>query len=126
MKPDLPDYPTLTDAVQLGVAGMARALDHANAATLDALGKDDLSWGDLAYAYLLRYARAHEEFISEDVSYASRLWGMIQPPTDRAWGAIYTKAARHGYIIQVGAGKSRRRHGSICPRWRSLIYQAPA
>jgi hypothetical protein len=91
--------------------GMAQALDHAE--------REEPTWGDLAFAFLKRYAARHATFISEDVSDASREWGMIQPPTDRAWGPIYCRAAKAGIIVRDGTGVSRRRHASICPRWRS-------
>lgn len=98
--------------------GMQRAIDHAES---DAPG-----WSDVAFQFLRNYARTHEHFISEDVSDASRDWGMVQPPTDRAWGQIYRRAIKEGIIKQDGAGRSRRRHASICPRWMSLIYRRSA
>lgn len=96
---------------------MARALDKADRAVT--------GWPDLAYAFLELHARRHQYFISEDVSDASKAEQLEQPPTDRAWGSIYTKAAKAGLIVQDGSGRSRRRHASICPRWRSLIYAGP-
>lgn len=92
--------------------GIHRAIEHANA--------DGSGWSDLAYAFLRLFLRTHRFFISEDVSDASKLAGMTQPPTDRAWGAIYVRAAREKLIVQDGTGRSRRRHSSICPRWRTL------
>ncbi len=79
-------------------------------------------WTDEAFEFLKKYARSHELFISEDVSDMSREEGMRQPSTDRAWGSIYTRAQKENIIIQDGSGRSRRRHNSICPRWRSLIF----
>lgn len=99
------------------IEGMQRALDHANRVIT--------KWGDLAYVFLEQYARTNLSFISEDVSDASKKWGMAQPPTDRAWGAIYTRALKAGLIEQDGSGRSRRRHGSICPRWKSKIFCVP-
>ena len=100
-------------------AGMARSLASAERATN--------GWGDIAYAFLLVYARTHPAFISEDVSDASKTRERFpQPGTDRAWGSVYRRAVREGVIVQDGAGRSRRRHASICPRWRSLIYAGDA
>lgn len=98
--------------------GMQRAADHAERVTPQ--------WLETAFAFLTTYARTHEKFISEDVSDASKAWGMIQPPTDRAWGSVYVRAVKSGIIVQDGAGRSRRRHASICPLWRSLIYKRAA
>lgn len=97
-----------------GAAGMNAALANAM--------QSDPGWSDKAYEFLLDYARRHRTFISEDVSDAARSSTLPRPPTDRAWGGIYQRAARAGMIIQDGIGRSRRRHGSICPRWRSLTW----
>jgi hypothetical protein len=96
-------------------AGMRRAIDHAQDLCFD--------WPERAYAFLEAYARHNAEFISEDVSDAAHANPRFPtPPTDRAWGAIYRKAANAGLIEQCGAGRSRRRHASICPKWRSLVF----
>lgn len=96
-------------------AGMARSLEHAERLTQN--------WGDLAYTFLLIFARSNASFISEDVSDASKASKTFpQPPTDRAWGQVYRRALKQGIIVQDGSGRSRRRHASICPRWRSLMY----
>lgn len=96
-------------------AGMARAINHAN--------EDHHNWSDEAYAFLCQFAKQHQSFISEDVSDRSKATGFPQPPTDRAWGSVYRRAARESVIIQVGTGRSRRRNASICPRWGSLVYR---
>jgi len=94
--------------------GMSRAARHAES--------DYPGWADVAFGFLRNYCLTHQHFISEDVSDASRVWGMVQPSTDRAWGSVYKRAIKDGVIVQDGAGRSRRRHASICPRWKSLIY----
>lgn len=99
-------------------AGMALALDHAEAV--------HDGWKNEAYTFLLAYAKQNLSFISEDVSDAHVAAKLPQPPTKRAWGALYLKAAREGAIEQCGMGRSRHRHASICPRWRSLIYRGAA
>lgn len=91
--------------------GMLRAARHAEFM--------HMHWNDMAYAFLVEFAKKNKSFISEDVSDASKKAGFPQPPTDRAWGAIYRKAIKAGIIIQIGTGRSRRRHASICPRWGS-------
>lgn len=93
--------------------GIKRAADHADRTTPE--------WTDVAYSFLLSFARDHELFISEDVSNASKSAAFPQPPTDRAWGTVYRRAAKAGIIVQDGFGRSARRHASICPRWRSKI-----
>lgn len=100
--------------------GMAQALDHAD----EVYG----GWSEIAYDFLVRFARTRSEaFISEDVSGASKEDPTFpQPPTDRAWGSVYLRAAKSGVIVRAGTGKSRRRHASICPAWKSLIYRGGA
>lgn len=98
--------------------GMRRALEHAECTIK--------KWGDLAYLFLEQFYRRNLSFISEDVSDASKRWGLEQPPTDRAWGMVYRRAQKAGVIEMDGTGRSRRRHASVCPKWRSKIYCIPA
>src|SRR5687767_11528553 len=109
------DLMDLFEAAAARDSGMLRAAKHAEAT--------HCGWNDRAYAFLEAYARQHKEFISEDVSDESKRLGFPQPPTDRAWGSVYRKAVRESIIIQIGTGRSRRRHASICPRWGSCIYR---
>lgn len=112
------DFDNLTEsenfAKEEGKKGMQRAIENAL--------RSDPDWADNAYEFLRIYASRNEFFISEDVSDASRRENINQPPTDRAWGSVYRKACQDGLMEIDGVGRSRRRHGSICPRWRSLIY----
>jgi hypothetical protein len=99
-------------------AGMTQAGEHAE--------RVQAGWKDQAFEFLVRFARRRRFFISEDVSDASKEDPTFpQPPTDRAWGSIYVRAAREGVIVQDGSGRSRRRHASICPRRRSLVVPEP-
>lgn len=107
-----------TEASAARDAGMAQAIDHAE--------RIEPTWGEQAYDFLQDFARKHAHFISEDVSDATRLDPAFpQPPTDRAWGSVYRRAARDGLIFVDGMGRSRRRHCSVCPRWRSVLKVAP-
>lgn len=80
-------------------------------------------WAEEAFAFLVRFAENRAEpFISEDVSDASREDPAFQQPiSDKSWGGIYRRAIKENVIERAGAGRSRRRHNSICPRWQSLI-----
>lgn len=100
-------------------AGMQQAIDHAD--------RQMAGWSEHAYQFLVEFARYTPSFISEDVSDASKAVSSFpQPPTDRAWGSVYRRACHDGVIAQDGSGRSRRRHASICPRWRSLIFRGTA
>jgi len=108
----------MADALEARRAGMQIAADNADSHVI--------GWTDRAFEFLKGYAKTHQSFISEDVSDASKECGFPQPPTDRAWGSVYRRALKEDIIIQVGSGRSRRRHASICPRWGSLICKARA
>ncbi len=106
------------DALAARETGMKLAADHAE--------DMHIGWNERAYEFLLKFARTHETFISEDVSDAAIAAGEPQPPTLRAWGQVYRRAVKADVIIQVGAGRSRRRHASICPKWGSLVCRVSA
>jgi hypothetical protein len=107
--------PNLTQAMAERDRGMSRALGAAE--------RLHEGWADIAYLQLMWHAKHHRYFISEDVSDTSRLNPSFpQPSTDRAWGPVYRQAAKAGMIVMDGTGRSRRRHHSLCPRWRSLVY----
>ena len=96
-------------------AGMQQATNHA-----DEVNED---WSEQAYDFLIAFAQRNHTFQSEDVSDASkRVSNFPQPPTDRAWGSVYTRAARAGVIEQYGMARSRRRHASVCILWLSLVF----
>lgn len=117
--PDLFDHAAdRARAARLRDAGIAQSVEHADAKVPE--------WRDVAYRFLLEFCRSHDFFISEDVSNTSKEADFPQPPTDRAWGHVYRRAAKEGKIIQVGIGRSNRRHRSICPRWQSLIFKGAA
>lgn len=107
--------------------GMARATAHANA--------DHRAWSELAYAFLVRYARTTATFAGYELIEAAKTAGAVperrgSKPTDRspdkAWGSIFVRAAKAGLIQRVGYAQHPTRHGSPTPRWRSLIYLSDA
>ncbi len=95
--------------------GMQQAADNAE--------RSSAGWNDVAFSFLVKFAENNAQFISEDVSDATKGTDFPQPPTDRAWGHAYKRAAKQKIIKQVGIGRSRRRHASICPLWGSLIFK---
>lgn len=96
--------------------GKRRALERAD--------RDSPGWGELAFAYLRLYASRNAGlFTGEQVTQASKVYGLIQPANLRAWGAIYTRAQREG-VIEVVDNNGRRANGNATPRYRSLIRRA--
>jgi hypothetical protein len=93
--------------------GMARSLSHQSQVVPE--------WGELAYAFLVNYAREHASFISEDVATEYARTTLPQVISPRAWGPVYQRAARAGIIAKDGYGTATSRHLSPCPRWRSRL-----
>lgn len=73
--------------------GMKKATDNADSKTPE--------WSELAYKFLLSYISCHKEFMAEDVRKASE--GIVpEPPSKRAWGSIFVKAAKNKLIVTNG------------------------
>ncbi|MRR49352.1 MAG: hypothetical protein EG825_00310 [Rhodocyclaceae bacterium] len=88
--------------------GMAAAVGHAD--------RVSAGWSEEAYAALCRYAAQAKQFTSYDFRSAVR--GLIEsPPTDKAYGAVFLKAARAGVIRRVGYAQHPERHCSPTPVW---------
>ncbi len=95
-------------------AGMSRAIQHAE--------RIDDEWPDIAMGFLIRYARTHDLFISEEATAEAERLGYGSPADDRAWGGVFKRAARDGIIARAGFGISKRRHLSPTPLWRSMVF----
>ncbi len=77
--------------------GMSRAVEHADEVHGD--------WSDMAMEMLREYADAMEDrpFMAEQVRNWARTYpGWIDPPDKRAWGAVFTRAAKAGHIVKLG------------------------
>ena len=73
----------------LAKRGMKKAQAHADA--------ENEGWSEDAYAFFVKYAKKHKEFMTEDVRNASK--GVLpDPPDTRAWGPIAVRAVREGII----------------------------
>ena len=59
-----------------------------------------MSWGDLARGYLEQYPE--QQFMAEDVRAWAYNQGLEAPASDRAWGAVMTKAKLDGVIRHIG------------------------
>lgn len=78
-------------------------------------------WSELALSWIKRYAREHrgERFIGRQIVLASRSWGLVQPPNDKAWGGPMQKAAKLGIIRKVGVAPDPNRHCNPVPLWEA-------
>lgn len=92
-------------------AGMAQALAHAEA--------EQPSWGTVAYLALVMFAgRAGGKFTSHDF----REWArdrLPEPPTPKALGPVFVRAARHQIIRKAGYAPHPERHASPTVLWES-------
>jgi len=73
--------------------GMQQAVDNAD--------NQHPTWSAKAYQFLLNYAKNHREFMAEDVREAALLI-VPEPPSYRAWGSVFLKAARNNIIKRAG------------------------
>lgn len=72
-----------------------------------------------AYGFLIAYAKRNKgvSFCSEDVTLAAKAAG-IAPQDLRAWGSIFTQAARDGHIRRSEVLFHRSMgNGSLAPGW---------
>lgn len=107
--PSLFDLPPSPAAI-----GMARATAHAEA--------DTPGWSGLALAFLTAYAGQHETFTGHEVVTASRMAGAVPDASGKAWGSVFTKAARAGIIAKTGRFVADpNRHGCPVPTWQSRM-----
>jgi len=98
-------------ARELRDEGMQRAIEHAEA--------DVPGWANLAYLFLCKYAKENRQFTSFDLRVAAREWGLVMPPTDKAFGSVFTKAAKNGVIRKAGYRAHPERHASPTVLWES-------
>jgi hypothetical protein len=95
-------------------AGMARALAHAEA--------EQPNWGDVAYMALVVFVALHpapRTFTSLEF----REWArsrISDPPTPKAFGPVFVRAARAGIIRKVGYAPHPERHASPTVLWEAV------
>ena len=99
-------------------AGMRRATEHAES--------DSPGWSSQALAYLESYAKAHDRFPGWFVTHEASLQNAVPKASGKAWGSIFTKAARLGWIEKDGYTTDPNRNCNPVPVWRSLIYRRAA
>jgi hypothetical protein len=75
-------------------------------------------WGAIAYSFLLKYTKENKTFMAEDVRVASE--GFVpEPPSKRAWGAIFVMAKKNKIITSVGFSnvKNPKAHRTPATLW---------
>ena len=65
-------------------------------------------WSDDAFLWLWEFARMNRgsQFMAEVVRKYAHDHGLPMPESSRAWGAVFTRAAKQGIIRAVGYGKT--------------------
>lgn len=79
-------------------------------------------WQELAYAFLEQFARKRREFTSYELRMAFKAAQLESPPSDKAFGAVFVRAANRGLIKKNGFAQHPERHASPTVLWWSLIY----
>lgn len=95
----------------------AEAGAQAAAAHADAVAP---GWTDRAYQALCAFARQARSFTSFDFRRAIGSLGLEKPPTDKAYGAVFQRAARAGVIRKAGYAPHPERHASPTPIWEAV------
>lgn len=98
--------------------GMAQALDHAEA--------DDPDFSDKATHYLYTYALTHDRFTGFMVTTSARITKSVKFKSGKAWGSLFVRAQREGWIVKDGFTTDAARHMNPCPVYKSLIYREAA
>lgn len=99
---------SLEDAVQAGVEGMTRAVDHA--------GQE---WRDAAKSWLYHFLQQNPIYLPD----AAWVYGCPEPPNDRrAFGAIIRYAVTCEWMVADGTHPRLSGHATEGKKYRSLIY----
>lgn len=103
----------LTIAREMRDEGIERAVARADGAAP--------GWSDLALEWIKLFAMQNRgrRFIGREVVLASRCYGVIQPPNDKAWGGPMKRAAELGVIRKVGTAPDPNRHCNPVPLWEA-------
>lgn len=81
------------------------------------------TWGELAFNWLVAYAKKNAHFTGWMVVKASSLDPNFPiPENEKAWGSPIQRAARRGIIVKDGTTKDPYRHGNPIPVWRSKVF----
>lgn len=100
-----------------------RARIERDAAIESVADKAGAEWAELALDFLVSYAKNNDLFTPEDVTDAMVKAGAPQPHDLRAWGAVYQRARRLGFIKKSKTETYQRRfgHATTSFKWHSLI-----
>lgn len=108
----------MTEGRDLAEVGAQRALDHADRNEIDWSGR---AWGLLLdYVRRLRIRDADKRFMAEEVREWAQGQGLPKPPDPRAWGALFSRARRAGWITSAGYTESKNKQAHCRPTqlWR--------
>lgn len=103
------------NAEKLKQDGIEKALNNAN--------NTHEKWEDIAYNFLLEYAKNNRTFQIEEVRESAV--GIVPPaPSKRSWGGITQTAQRNRIIRSIGykPTKGTTAHKALANVWSSNIY----
>jgi hypothetical protein len=110
------DLPLFSEARQRGEAAATVCLENTR--------QEQQDWPERAYRALTTYIvikRGGESFTSEQATaFVLRQPGIEAPHDQRAFGALFSRAARAGLIVRTAETYQREHgHGTVSLKWRS-------
>jgi len=110
--------PSLFDAAQPAAVSRQLGMDRA----LAGAERQHEDWGELAFRFLVAFARRRASFMGWECVRAAEACSNVPIANPKAWGAIFARAARDGYISKDGYEPDPNRNQNPAPRWRSRCY----
>jgi hypothetical protein len=104
-----------------GRQGVNEARDHAMTQVLDHAERDAEGFTSSAESFVVQFLR-HGPAPGEVITAACKRAGIV-PPDDRAFGPVYMRLARRGWIVKAGAVRRERGHGTAGGNVWRLAYE---
>jgi hypothetical protein len=103
-------------AIEAAKDGIRRSVAHAEA--------DCPGWTEIAFQYLVDYAKRHDRFSAWMVNEQSKLDRKVPiPKNEKAWAAPIRRGLKDFVIKKDGFAPNPKRHATESPVYRSLVFR---
>lgn len=124
-QPSLFDPPVqIEPAVVIDMAQAKRLRDYGIKKAEESAEREWSNWKEQAFDFLRKFLDNHNgTFMAEDVRSLAAYQDFPTPPSARAWGGIFRRAASQGLIEQVAVRKVRNKlaHCANAAVWRQVL-----